>query len=413
MKKTTITFDVPKGSVYFYNKEAIDLNMIRLMGVNIKATETPIGFFGTGLKFAIATLLRNKQTITIIREGEAHFFDTVVEMVRDQEIEIVRMDGVNLGFTVDLGRNWKVWEAYRELHSNTLDEGGAISDEPPRPQDFDTIIVVEGNDFHEAYDDRGSIFLNPEQRPIAKWCEVEIHEGGNDFGFYRGIRAIKYSEDAAFTYNVTSALELTEDRTVKYDFYYRHCVERAISRLESYDLLERILTANNDFEAKLDFSSHSDDVSDEFLAVCGENRKNENLNKSALSLWKTKQPPKIVHQTVERLESHDDKLAQAFEFLKLMGCALDMGNIVVVERLHSGRYAEPIEGSVAVEKSVFEMDPFEIAKTIYPAVTCVEHDVEPFSVAYDEVVLDQFFELTKRVKTSVEERRIFKPSGQY
>lgn len=400
-------------SVFFYNKEAIDLNMIRLMGVNIKATETPIGFFGTGLKFAIATLLRNKQTITIVREGEAHFFDTVVETVRDQEVEIVRMDGENLGFTADLGRNWKVWEAYRELHSNTLDEGGAISDEPPRPQDFDTIIVVEGDEFHEAYEDRGSIFLSPERLPITKWCEVEIHEGGNDFGFYRGIRAIKHSEDAAFTYNVTSALELTEDRTVKYDFYYRHCVERAISRLEDYDLLEEILLANNEFESKLDFSSHAEDVSDEFLSVCGVNRKNENLNKSALQVWKTKQPPRIVHHTTERIESYDDKLSQAFVFIKLMGVEVAMSDIFVVDRLHSGRYAEVMDNGVAVDKSVFESEAIDIAKKIFPALVCHQHDVEPFSSCYDEEVVDLLFSLTERVKTSIDKRRIFKPSGQY
>ena len=400
-------------SVIFANKEAIDLNMIRLMGVNIKATETPIGFFGTGLKFAIATLLRNDQRISLVRDGTNHAFDVRPVEVRGESVNIVTMDGDDLGFTTDLGRNWEVWEAYRELHSNTLDEGGLITNEPVRTEDFGTIFVVGGAEFDEAYEDRGSIFLSPERQPIVKWCEVEVHEGSSEFGFYRGIRAIKHSAHAAFTYNVTSSLELTEDRTVKYDFYYRHCIERMVARLDNYELLQEILLATNEFEQKLDFSSHSDDVSDAFLEVCGNNQKDELLNSSALRVWKTKQPPRIIVERIERLESEDDKLAQAMEFLRLMGCTTHMSEIVVVDHLPTGRYAEAIDGAVAVEKVVFQSEPSEIAKMIFPAMVCVEHDVEPFSGSYDEEVLEAFHSLAKKVKVSIDKRRVFKPGGDY
>ena len=40
--------------IYFCNAEPIDLNAIAIMGVSVKTGDNPIGYFGTGLKFAIA-----------------------------------------------------------------------------------------------------------------------------------------------------------------------------------------------------------------------------------------------------------------------------------------------------------------------------------------------------------------------
>ena len=107
------------------------------------------------------------------------------------------------------------------------------------------------------------------------------------------------------------------------------------------------------------------------------------------------------------------ELAEAYEFLKLMGCLADMSDVVVVERLPNRRHADVIDGIVAVEKDVFAMKPVEIAQKIFPAVICCEHDVDPFSASYDEVVLDLFFDLTERLKTSIDRKRVFKPGGDY
>ena len=53
--------------IYFCNAEPIDLNAIAIMGVSVKTGDNPIGYFGTGLKFAIATLLRTAHKVTLTR----------------------------------------------------------------------------------------------------------------------------------------------------------------------------------------------------------------------------------------------------------------------------------------------------------------------------------------------------------
>ena len=55
--------------IIFENKGLIDVHAISIMGVSVKE-EGSIGYFGTGLKYAIATLLREGQKITIWRGKE-------------------------------------------------------------------------------------------------------------------------------------------------------------------------------------------------------------------------------------------------------------------------------------------------------------------------------------------------------
>ena len=65
------------------------------------------------------------------------------------------MNEEQLPFTTELGKNWEVWQAYRELHSNTLDESGVITDKKVHN---DTVIEVEGSAIEKEYADRASIF---------------------------------------------------------------------------------------------------------------------------------------------------------------------------------------------------------------------------------------------------------------
>lgn len=52
-------------AVIFENPGEIDPRMISTFGVNVKENDSAIGFFGTGLKYAIAILLRNHHRISI------------------------------------------------------------------------------------------------------------------------------------------------------------------------------------------------------------------------------------------------------------------------------------------------------------------------------------------------------------
>ena len=59
--------------IVFQNPGLIDMAAVTTMGVSVK-NDGAIGYFGTGLKFAIATILRNKCALTIHRGLEAFAF---------------------------------------------------------------------------------------------------------------------------------------------------------------------------------------------------------------------------------------------------------------------------------------------------------------------------------------------------
>jgi hypothetical protein len=72
--------------IIFENGGIIERAAIFTMGVNVKENAQPIGHFGTGLKFAIATILRNGGEIQIFcGDAEVITFYTQQEVVRGKE----------------------------------------------------------------------------------------------------------------------------------------------------------------------------------------------------------------------------------------------------------------------------------------------------------------------------------------
>lgn len=228
----------------FRNPGLIDMDAALTMGVSVKDGEQPIGYFGTGLKFSIATILRSGGSITLYRGSERHEFTLQRKIIRGQEFDLVCMDGESLGFTSQLGRDWKPWMAWRELASNCSDEGGsyllAESDEIcEKHLDGHTTIIVRGLD--QIWPERHSILL--ESTPLAKTDHADIHPGASPYVFYRGVRIYNAPRPLLFTYNIKSHLELTEDRQAASWWSVEVAIERAIGELDDPKIMRQILTA--------------------------------------------------------------------------------------------------------------------------------------------------------------------------
>lgn len=235
--------------ILFHNPGLIDIDAAITLGVSVKEGDSPIGRFGTGVKFAISTVLRNGGSVTIWRGAEKYEFAAEKKTMRGEEFELVTMNGERLGFTTQLGRDWEPWMAFREFASNCRDEGGQYDKhaEPLRPcfraKDDHTVIAVEGID--QVWLDRHTVML--ESQPIASNDIFEVHNGGSPYVFYRGVRIYKSPRPMAFTYNVKADLELTEDRTAKTWWQLEIMLERGIGKLDDAAILRRILTCGEMF----------------------------------------------------------------------------------------------------------------------------------------------------------------------
>lgn len=209
--------------IYFDNEGLIPVEGFTILGINVKDGEHPIGHFGTGLKIAIASILRMRGAITIHVGEDIYSFLVKNTIVRGKAFEIVCAsvnDGqklLELGFTTELGKNWEPWMIMRELESNCRDEGGESGTGFGTAGLTRTSIWVTCPVVEEAWQERYKYFLCSD--PIYKHKEFEIHNGSTSSIFFRGIKVGELPKPVPFTFNFLNPnlqRRLTEDRSLSY-----------------------------------------------------------------------------------------------------------------------------------------------------------------------------------------------------
>lgn len=314
-------------TVYFANQGLLDLDAVRIMGVSVKPGEQPIGYFGTGLKYAIATLLRTGHKITIRLNDENYNFSIEDTTIRGENFEVVHMNVEKLAFTTSLGKNWQVRDAYRELHSNCVDEGGTISD---KPQNNDTVIIVTGPEIDEVYYSRSELFLS--SLPKFTQDNLEIHAGTSRWLYYRGVAVYKLPKSTRWTYNFLMKMDLTEDRTLRsmYDAGYK--LETILPRVPDKEFAYTLLNPETDFQEQGSDWHMCSDPSEEFLDAIQEMIDNNNLSQAARTLLHRKRDVKD-REAVEMTLAERKTMISACQMLRKLNALLKPEEVTVVEEL--------------------------------------------------------------------------------
>lgn len=222
-----------------------------------------------------------------------------------------------------------MWQAFRELYANTIDENGVcfqsadeIGSSLFSPQQLTeekparTLIIVESEEFARVFEQRDSIFLN-KSREIVVEAEgiANVSPNSSKHLYFRGIRAYDLPEKkpAIFTYNITQELELTEDRTIKEIYWAEEAIKKTIIKSEDKVFIEAVLTAPEEsLEGDIDFT-HSFGASQVFAEVIRDIRHKPTVNKTAVSYYSTYiAPPKP-------LKIDDAKWAMILEALEEAG----------------------------------------------------------------------------------------------
>lgn len=332
--------------IVFRNPGLIDLAAVRNMGVSVKLPGS-FGYFGTGMKFSIASVLRGGGRIELWRGLERHDFTTVRETIRGEKFDVVCMDGVPMGFTTQLGRNWEPWMVLRELGCNALDEAGSFYQVGRRPRQLadetETTIVVRWDALDEAYKQRRSIFCALEgYSQVLATEQVQVLEGESQYLFYRGVRAYKLQRPSAFTYNILSEQALTEDRTIAQVYYPQGEVRAMWLACEDRDALVTALTSEDKWEGQLDFTATNRKPSRTFVDVVLDGRRHDwkGLIQSAINVV-MKQQRRDRGDSYVRSRRTQDALDRALEIVGEMfgDDQLDMDNahFIVVPELENDK----------------------------------------------------------------------------
>lgn len=352
--------------ISFQNNGLIDIAAVTTMGVSVKEGDGAIGYFGTGLKFAIATILREGGEVTLWRGMERYAFTATLLTVRGEDFQQVCMNGAPLGFTTALGRNWEPWMAFREMASNCRDESGVYCCGDVGPLDGCTTINVTGID--DAFADRHTILL--ETTPIFSNEHIDIHAGGiSNFVYYRGVRIYTPSRDTAHTYNIKRKIDLTEDRTAKYSFQVHEAIINGILSCDDVSIVRTALDCGEQcLEHFLEFDSHIP-ASDAFVAVGNDLAMGASNNTSA--------NPSVVRQSRKRAMasmSAGDNMqmnhieAAMFERAKTMlakaGHDIQKFPVVCVDTLGPNIHGCASDGKIFISRMPFLKGTREVAATL-------------------------------------------------
>jgi hypothetical protein len=77
-------------AICFFNNGQLDRRSFTMLGLSAKSDDRAIGFFGTGFKYAIATLLRHGAKIHIVAgKDDEYVFYTSPDTFRGKEIQVI------------------------------------------------------------------------------------------------------------------------------------------------------------------------------------------------------------------------------------------------------------------------------------------------------------------------------------
>lgn len=353
--------------VSFRNRGLIDLRAVRTFGVSSKECDNPIGFFGTGLKYAIAICLRLGCKITLWRGLERVEFSTSDVAIRTGSFRVVTMNDEEIGFTTDLGKTWEPWQAFRELYCNAIDEGGEVSHQRLEPQEDFTTIVVTGDQIYSAYLERAQIVLS-----VTPWHSTDrlhVHDRPTEYGYYRGIRAGKLEYPSVMTYNVLSNLDLTEDRTLKNIYQFYSAVRHAVLQSDNEEFLVKFLCApTGSFESRLDLDCWVTPA-ENFLSVIERLSFKLCTNPTALALYKKHRKTAISPDSVPLNRIEQMQLDRAIQFVTWGGYPVSDYPIVVTSDLDDHIWGQAYEGKIYLNRSAFACGTKIIAGTLIEEYT--------------------------------------------
>jgi len=233
------------------NFGTIDRQAFSLLGASTKRNDqTKIGYFGSGLKYAVAFMLReNIEFRCFVGKNEVKFGVTGVQM-RNQNFNRILVDGEPTSMTTEMGPNWEPWFAVRELYCNALDESIAdreIVDEIS-PQDGYTEFYVSMADprLREMMDNWSHYFSDKRMDMVESGDDWQIFSGGASTTIYRhGIRVHGATAPSCFHYNINS-LSINESRVLDNPYSAFTIIARTLAKLSTPQVRALIKSIRNE-----------------------------------------------------------------------------------------------------------------------------------------------------------------------
>ena len=385
--------------IVFKNEGILDINSIITFGVSVKEKESAIGFFGTGLKYAIAVLLRNGCDISIKAGDDVYDFGTEELIVRGKSFPIITMNGKPLSFTTGYGKTWELWQAARELYSNCLDENGTVTNEID--DNFHGTQVVVSGDVELVWKERHTFLLSA---PVL-WANnsLEVCEGPSEYVYYQGIRVYTLPTKSKFTYNLKTHQKLTEDRALANWWGAEWDITHALCLCDNKDILDSVIINNQEdgddwLEAGFSFEGMpTGSVLNELVGFHIRN-KTEGLNKTLLKEAMNRSLRESAPEEYAHNLSPEDvtTIKDAIEMVLRAGFDTTAYTIGVVESLGEGETSWAAGDKIYVARLAMNAGAKKVAAIILLSILKIENGLYTQSADMQEFLLDLVIKLAMR-----------------
>ncbi len=395
-------------TVHFSNPGETDPRLLTTLGVNVKSTADAIGIFGTGFKFGLATLLRHGIFVQVFSGKDVYNFSTHKDTLRGKEFHFITMrkngDAEQaLGFTTALGLNWTLSHAYREFYSNMKDEGGDYTS--GHPGEGHTTVRVQGAEFDKTHADRGNFLILPDRICLDRNDSVEVYAGRSTQVFYRGIAAFKLQQPSAYTYNLISSMQLTEDRTIASSWTMMHDIMRKLAMTTNKTILSDVLTApEGTLERMLDFDWSSNRPSQEFgevlRAKIKENLPSVTPSAQAVYFKGNAGVEKVEYDEQALTAVEENYLLQQIAFCNKIGFGIKRENVIVATSLGERIMGLALDGKMYLSYECFKS--YVVRDTLLEEFIHIAHGVRDYTREMQNVLFAHIVRLGEALENRVQ-----------
>ena len=380
--------------IIFENNGEIDPRSITTFGVSSKDNANAIGYFGTGLKYAIAILLREGCKIDIYSGLNKLSFSIQESSLRNDVFKFIAMNDEPISFTTELGKNWELWQAFRELYCNCTDEFGAINktDVDVIPEEGKTKIVVTGKAFERIYDQKDSIIL-PEQ--------FTVQPRSSNVVYFKGVKVFDLKNPSINTYNLTEGITLTEDRTIKSEWDLQHAMAKKVVMSLDKDIITRAVTAtsNEVYESTLPYHyfdySTSACFKETVLSLYA--AKTHNICKNALLAAGLKEYHDLPEESMEVNSLNKKKMEKAINFCKKTGYFVTDYPIIVTDKLKADHLGLAMNGKIYISPMNFDKGTKYLAGTLIEEYIHNKYGYEDETYQLQTFLFDNIVSLGERL----------------
>ena len=230
------------------NDGIIDSEAFNMIGASTKRDDsTKIGFFGSGLKYSIAYLLRNKIKFKVYADYREITFETKVSTLRGQSFDVIYINGEKTSMTTEMGIDWKAWFAIREIYCNAIDEGGAkisiVKAKNVVPIEDKTVFYIQIDEEFQKLIDEWMYYFS-EERKDCLWSDDDnnkIFSGSQNLIVYRkGIRVLSYDDcKCIFNYDIDK-VAINESRVISDEYSFKWELKKMLQKNSDLGIITTI-----------------------------------------------------------------------------------------------------------------------------------------------------------------------------